>query len=183
MPAGDNFMWFPPNSRFTIEGETRDDFFRSKKAFEVIRFRSGVAVSDRSAVSEGKTVAPVQFETFTIKKAMDSASPMLYEVMCSHSTKQPRDQARIPSAILALRKPGGQFVLYLQFVFKEVLITQIEWDGGRGQEAPTETVTFSFKTMGVQYRSQTAKGGYAGRISWNWDVRTNAEGSVTYENG
>jgi len=184
MSLADNFMWFPPKHPSDppeIEGETRDEFFRQKRAFEVLSFRFSVSLSDRSATSSGDgggganaVVAPVAFDTFTITKVMDAASPMLYQVMCQHApSQQSPDPTRIPAAMMAMRKPGGEFLLYLQFYFKELVITDLEWEGGGGDTPPTETVTFAFNAMGVQYRKQASKGGIAGRTSWGWDIPGN----------
>lgn len=212
MSVVDNFMWFP-NCPFQIEGETADEFFRRKKAFEVLSVNFSMEMTDRSAESSGggdggsgasgssrgletldlasparpaqgaggaggesKLVATVAFGAFTITKAMDSASPMLYRALCEHAPRTRSEKPkRIPSAMIAMRKPGGRYLLYIQFIFRDLFITDIDWDGGGGEQAPTETVKFVFNALGFQYLSQSVEGAYAGaRNQWSWNIPANS---------
>lgn len=115
--------------------------------------------ADRAAVR-------AKFSEFRITKDIDYASPKLYKAC---TTGDP-----FPSAILALRKPGGQHVLYIQFIFRDVTVTSIDWDGGEGDKPPSEDIDFEFKAMGFQYTKQTSTGqaNSAPQI-WLWSTATN----------
>ena len=118
----------------------------------------------------GQVIAPVKFQTLTVTKVIDYASPMLYKALCQCGEKKKERRIRIPSAMLAMRKPGGQYLLYAQFIFRDVVVSKIEWDGGGGDKTPTEKVTFVFNAMGFQYLRQAAKGSVATRWEWHWNT-------------
>ena len=73
----------------------------------------------------------MKFQEFTVTKFVDYASPMLYKALCKCGHKG-QDRVRIPTAMLSMRKPGGGYMPYMEFTFKDVVITKIEWDGGEG---------------------------------------------------
>jgi type VI secretion system Hcp family effector len=198
----DNFMWFPgpgADGASEVEGETTDAWFAKKGAFELLSFTFSMTQSDllipeskvkqasfnakrealmkafqkgdadRSAdIEAAEEAVRAKFEAFTITKIMDLASPKLYKA-CSTGT-------RFPSAMLALRKPGGEYLLYIQFIFRDVAVTSITWGGGEGEKAPSETITFTFKAMGLQYIKQAPRGQMGDRPpqEWRWSTASNS---------
>jgi type VI protein secretion system component Hcp len=161
---GDNFMWFPEAGANSIEGETQDVFFATKKAFEVDKFQFKLENKEEQE-RKGK------FQEFEIEKEVDSASMPLYRA-CSMGTP-------IDTVMLALRKSGGNDLIYLQFIFRGVKITGITWSGGQGTESATEKMTFSFKAMGAQYYAQKVDGSFDPRnnrkekvLGWSWTSAT-----------
>ena len=70
--------------------------------------------------------------------------------------------------MLIIRKPGGDNLLYVQFIFRQVFVTGVNWTGGGGEENPKESIKFKFGAMGIQYIPQTAKGGADNRIMQGW---------------
>jgi type VI secretion system secreted protein Hcp len=180
----DNFMWFPgpgPDGMSEVEGETTDAWFSRKGAFELLSFnfsmtQSDLLVPDRKVqqasrsgdIEAAEEAVRAKFEAFTVTKMMDLASPKLYKA-CSTGT-------RFPAAMLALRKPGGEYLLYIQFIFRDVAVTGITWDGGEGDKLPQETLTFTFKAMGLQYIKQAPRGQMGDRPpqEWRWSTATNS---------
>jgi type VI protein secretion system component Hcp len=198
----DNFMWFPgpgPDGMSEVEGETTDAWFSRKGAFELLSFNFSMTQSDllvpdrkvqqasfsarKSALEQAfkqgaadrsgdieaaEEAVRAKFEAFTVTKMMDLASPKLYKA-CSTGT-------RFPAAMLALRKPGGEYLLYIQFIFRDVAVTGITWDGGEGDKLPQETLTFTFKAMGLQYIKQAPRGQMGDRPpqEWRWSTATNS---------
>ncbi len=227
----DNFMWFPQSP--DVAGETNDDWFQPKKAFEVLTFsfslvQSDIVISaakkmkanvaaekkklDRQSLSLDRDIersnasldrndpkgrleyqkklvefnkrsleldseggdeeetARAKFQAFTVNKFIDFASPQMYKA-CSTGS-------RFPTAMLAVRKTGGEPLLYIQFMFRDVAVTSITWSGGGGEKAPDETVTFEFQAMGFQYVKQTPRGlgqGANDRVTrqWQWSTLLN----------
>jgi type VI secretion system secreted protein Hcp len=195
----DNFMWFPDDwgTRGTANpaGETADAWFRKKKAFELLSFKfvlrqSEVDVDIDSEDSEessdgalpdmfrterpGKGAAPGKgatkkkpftagFREFQVQKSVDFASPMLYRA-CAE--KDP-----LPTAFIAVRKAGGNNLLYLQYMFRKVIICEMQWESGgsAGSEAPKETLKLTCEAMGMQYVQQLAGGKAGDRIRWDWN--------------
>ena len=201
MAVADNFMWFPDESgafgKSNPEGETSDAWFAKKKAFELTSFDftlrqsqtdedvvggSGSGDDDddpvidvrglfdapgnMAATGGGDTGFKPGFREFQIEKPVDYASAMLYRA-CSMALS-------IPTAMLAVRKAGGNNLLYLQYMFRGVKICQISWKGGSGTEAAKETLKLTCKAMGMQYVQQLAGGKAGGKIRWDWNASLNS---------
>jgi len=165
MALNDNFMWFP-DSDDDPRGETTDEWFAPKGAFEVLKFDFSVTQTDQKAPtkqegSDGSKAGKCKFGELSVDKIIDSASPMLARA-CSKGTA-------FPSVMLAARKSGARLI-YLQLIFRDVAVTGVTWsvEGGEPVQAPTETVVFSFNAMGFQYAQQSAKGKRGRRTNWSW---------------
>jgi type VI secretion system secreted protein Hcp len=172
--AADNFLWFPEPAKGGLltgksaqpEGETTDTWFKKKKALEIKSFSFGVAQAETSGSgSTGAGAGRAKFEEFGIEKGVDLASVPLYNA-CTAG-------AHFPSVMLVIRKAGGSNLLYIQYVFRMVFVTNISWNGGSGEEAPGETVKFKFGAMGIQYIQQKADGTEGTKIQGLWSTTTN----------
>ena len=172
---GDNFMWFPEKSGTRISGETADDWFSRKKAFEVGNFQftmtSEEATEGGKGGASGSSAGKAKFGSFTIEKTVDSASVPLYKA-CSLGTV-------FPTIMLAIRRSGGSPLLYLQYIFRYNQVTGITWSGGSGTERAKEQMTFSFKALGVQYIRQEPDGREGSKQMWSWN--TVNQGSATLD--
>jgi type VI protein secretion system component Hcp len=171
---GDNFMWFPEKSGSKVSGETSDDVFSKKKAFELKSFTFTMS-SDEATEGKGSTTnssaGKAKFGAFKISKLLDSASVPLYKA-CSQGTI-------FPSIMVGVRRSGGAPLVYLQYIFRYNQITGITWSGGTGQERPTEDITISFKAMGVQYIPQKYDGSEGTAQQWSWN--TTDQGTPTLD--
>jgi type VI secretion system secreted protein Hcp len=176
--ACDNFLWFPDEAKGgTVakaggkkpEGESTDDKLgatSSYKALEILSFNFGVAQAETTGSgTTGSGAGKAKFEEFTIEKYIDKASLPLY-VACATG-------AHFPNVLLAIRKSGGESLLYLQYIFRQVFVTNITWNGGGGEEMPKETVKFKFAAMGVQYVQQKADGTAGTKMVGSWSQATN----------
>jgi hypothetical protein len=67
----------------------------------------------------------------------------------------------------------------MQYIFRYNQVTGVTWSGGTGSERPTESVTFIFKAMGVQYIPQAADGREGTKQMWSWN--TSDQGSPSLE--
>jgi len=161
--TGDNFMWFPEKSGAQIQGETSDDWFSKRNAFEVLTFSFNMSSAESTeGKSSGSGSGKAKFGSFSVDKVVDSASVPLYKA-CSQGTV-------FPTIMLAIRKVGGSPLLYLQYIFRYNQVTGITWSGGSGQERPKEKMVFSFKAMGVQYIQQKADGREGNKQQWSWNT-------------
>src|ERR1017187_10536732 len=172
--AADNFLWFPAAATGGLltgkssqpEGETSDNWFTKKKALEVLSLSFGVSQAETSGSSStGAGAGKAKFEEFTIEKSVDLASVPLYNA-CTAG-------AHFPSVMLAVRKAGGSNLLYLQYIFRMVFVTNISWSGGGGEEGAKETVKFKFGAMGIQYISQLATGAEGTKMVGMWSTTQN----------
>jgi type VI secretion system secreted protein Hcp len=172
--AADNFLWFPAAATGGLltgkssqpEGETSDSWFSKKKALEVMSFSFGVSQAETSGSgSTGAGAGKAKFEEISIEKAVDLSSVPLYNA-CTAG-------AHFPSVMLVVRKAGGSNLLYLQYIFRMVFVTNISWSGGGGEEAPKETIKFKFGAMGIQYIQQLATGGEGTKMVGMWSTTQN----------
>ena len=137
-----------------------------KKALEVLSFGFGVSQAETSgSASTGAGAGKAKFEEFSIEKAVDLSSVPLYNA-CTAG-------AHFPSVMLVARKAGGSNLLYLQYIFRMVFVTGINWSGGGGEEAPRETIKFKFGAMGIQYVQQKADGTEGTKMQGMWCTVTN----------
>jgi type VI secretion system secreted protein Hcp len=172
--AADNFLWFPAAATGGLltgkstqpEGETTDSWFSKKKALECLSVSFGVAQAETTGSgSTGAGAGKAKFEEFSIEKFVDLASVPLYNALTGG--------AHFPSVMLAIRKSGGSNLVYLQYIFRQVFVTNISWNGGGGEEAPKETIKFKFGAMGIQYIQQLATGAEGTKMQGMWNTTTN----------
>jgi type VI secretion system secreted protein Hcp len=172
--AADNFLWFPAAASGGLltgkssqpEGETTDTWFSKKKALEVLSFTFGVSQAETTgSASTGAGAGKAKFDEFSVEKSVDLSSVPLYNA-CTAG-------AHFPSVMLAIRKAGGSNLLYVQYIFRMVFVTGINWSGGGGEEAPRETIKFKFGAMGIQYIQQKADGTEGTKMNGLWSTATN----------
>jgi len=172
--AADNFLWFPTAATGGLltgkaaqpEGETTDSWFKEKKAFELLSFGFGVSQAETAGSgSTGAGAGKAKFDEFSIEKNVDLSSVPLYNA-CTAG-------AHFPSVMMAIRKAGGSNLLYVQFIFRMVFVTNIGWSGGDGEAAPKESIKFKFGAMGIQYIQQKADGTEGTKMTGLWATTSN----------
>ena len=175
--AVDNFLYFPAGATGGLlsdkakkpEGESTDgDMGNSTqyKAIELIDFGFGVEQAQTTGSgSTGAGAGKAKFKEFTINKYVDWASVPLYNACVAG--------AHYPSVYLAIRKAGGDNLIYLQYGFRQVFVISIKWSGGGGEEAMKETIVFKYGAMALQYTAQKADGSPDVAIEDNWSTVTN----------
>jgi type VI secretion system secreted protein Hcp len=185
MPA-DAFLYFSKPAIGSLlttagtqpEGETTDNWFATSSspakgtfsnktsALEIKSFSFGVSQSETSgSASGGASAGKAKFDEFSIERNVDQASCPIYNACTSG--------AHFPSVMLAIRKAGGSPLVYLQFCFRQVFVTGINWAGGGGDEGFNETVKFKFGAMGIQYIQQLATGAEGTKMTAAWNTTTN----------
>jgi type VI protein secretion system component Hcp len=173
MPA-DNFMWFTAAAKggqlseaaTKPQGETTDNWFAKLGAFEVknVTFDIEQAESAGSATG-GAGVGKAKFGTFKITRDVDLASAPMFQACCAG--------AHFPAVMLACRKASGEKLIYLQYCFRMVYVTNMNWSGGGGDEAPVENIEFVYGGMGVQYCRQLPTGAPDTPIVAMWSALQN----------
>ncbi|MGO9258648.1 MAG: Hcp family type VI secretion system effector [Bryobacteraceae bacterium] len=158
MPA-DNFVWIPEPAKGGLlvqkadkpQGESKDKWFSKNGAWECKSVAFGVEQAQTAgSATSGSAAGKAKFQPFKIEKDVDTASCPLFTA-CTAG-------AHYPTVILAVRKSGGTNFVYLEYIFRQVFVTEITWDGGGGEENPKETVTFAYGALGMQYIQQKADG-------------------------
>lgn len=129
-----------------IDGESTD--IKHKGEIEVLSFHWGITNPER-----GRT----RIEAFQVVKAIDVASPALFDAVCSGE--------RIPQAQFTLRKAGEGQQDFYKVTMKEVLITSFTPAGNAGGDAlPMEQMSLNFSEAEVEFRKQDDNGGFGGWV-------------------
>ncbi len=173
--AADNFLWFTKEATGGSlkgtnakkpEGETTDAYFSGKKALEIQEFSFGIEQADTTVSgSTGSGAGKAKFLEFSVKKAVDLSSAPLFNACAAG--------AHFPEVYLAVRKAGGDPMIYLQYVFRQVFVIGVNWSGGSGEEAPSEEIKFKYGAMAFQYVQQKPNGQQGSLMQSMWSVVEN----------
>ncbi len=148
-----------------IKGETQDDEFKDKKAFEISEFNFDIENTlNIGSASGGAGAGKVQFNEFNVKKRTDTASHVLFLNCCTGG--------HFNDVYLVLRRSGGakdaSGLNYLKFSFKLVAVKKIAWSGTTGDDVCEEEVTFEYGAIKIEYRPQNEKGGLEVAKTAHW---------------
>jgi type VI secretion system secreted protein Hcp len=113
---------------------------------EVDSFSFGVEnTSTLGGSSTGAGGGKAVFQEFTVTKSQDQAASPLLFASCVGGELLPAVQVQF--------FPTGSTSPYLSYELKEVLISTIQWSSGG--DRPTESVSFAFETLEVEYFETT----------------------------
>ena len=148
-----------------VDGEsTRAGF---EKWIEIYSFSWGASNpitigTGTTGVSAGK----VSISSFNIMKKTDAASPVLFQHCCAGK--------HFPTAHVTLNKSTGDEkkpLDYLTYEFTEVFVESIQWSGSAGgDDTPTESVSFAFGGVKINYTPQAATGAPGTPIRGSWSL-------------
>jgi len=168
--AIDAFLVFSTDSgKPPLAGETQDQQFKSKAAVEVASYSFGIHnTTTIGSMSGGAGAGKAKFSEFKIEKVVDSVSPNLLHYAGGG--------LKIPRIELYLRKAGGTRLIYLQYSFKLVYVTDVEWTVGAGDDSVRESVAFAFGALQVMYKLSDATGATKGTLTGTWNQVKNNNG-------
>jgi type VI secretion system secreted protein Hcp len=149
-----------------IEGEATAKGFEKK--IEIFSFSWGasnpVTIGPGSSGAAGSRVS---ISSFNVMKKTDVASPKLFSACCLGT--------HIDKITVSMRKQtgaGGQEA-FLIYKFEEAFVESIQWSGSSGgDDTPTESVSFAFGKVTVEYKTQGKDGKLVAGTPVVWDVRT-----------
>jgi len=117
---------------------------------------------DVASGATGAGAGKAEFNPLTIQKAIDKASPSLFEACASG-----RHFTVVQLYLWQSAGPSGG--AFLAYEFQTVFITKIDWAGSAGAQAPTETLTMEYGALVIAYKP-TDSGGSPGQVAqsgWN----------------
>ncbi len=79
----------------------------------------------------------------------------------------------IKTATLSSRKAGKGQQEYLTFKFHDVLISSFHTGGSEDMDVPTDSVSFNFAKLEVEYKRQKADGTLASGLEFRYDLKAN----------
>lgn len=136
-----------------------------KDEIELSAFAIGAA-NVGSGSSSGLSKGKVSFNSFSITKKVDKASPALFAAVTSGK--------HITSGEVAFtKKIGGKPVDYLTFKFTGLLVSSVKL-AGQGN-APTEQVTLSFQKLSETFQGYDAKGKKVAPVTVQVNVNNSAK--------
>ena len=147
-----------------IEGEATAKGFEKK--VEIFSFSWGASAPVTIGPgSGGISASRVSISSFNVMKKTDAASPKLFKACCLGD--------HIDKVTVSMRKQtgiGGQDV-FLIYTFEEAMVESIQWSGSSGgDDTPTESVSFAFGKVTVEYKTQDKTGKLASGTPVVWDL-------------
>jgi type VI secretion system secreted protein Hcp len=159
-----------------IEGEATADGLNPKTGwFEIFSFSFGASNPTTVGTSSaGLSAGKVSVSSFNIMKKTDNSSPLLFSACCAGS--------HYATANIVCRKAAGtagKQSVFLQYDFTDVMVESIQWSGsGGGDDTPTESISFAFAAVSIQYNKQnTATGATTAGNTGSWDLTKAAASS------
>ncbi len=158
MAAVDYFIKFDG-----IKGESADA--KHKDEIDVESWTWGETHAGALAPGGGGGAGKVSMQDFQFVMSLNRASPTL---MKACATGQ-----HIKTATLAGRKAGKGQQEYLTFKFHDVLISSFQTSGSEELPVPTDSVSFNFAKLEVEYKPQKADGSLGAPVAFRYDLKAN----------
>lgn len=171
--AFDCYMFFeePGGGAVLPEGETTDNEFKEKKAFEIYSFSWGAnnPVSIGSG-SGGASSGKVAHSSFNVMKRFDKATPKLLQTLSSGG--------HFGKATVIMRKSGQDKAKagegFISFEFKKVFVESVQESGSSGgDDVPTESVSFVYGAVKMEYKPQNKDGSLGTAVPYTWSLIKN----------
>lgn len=165
--AFDAFCYFPKDMA-TMKGETQDDDFSKKKAFEILSFEIGAENTvDIGSRTGGAGAGKATFKEGNMTKKTDSCSCELFKRLCVGE--------HFEEMVIELRRQAGSKagggksgLTFLMWEFKLVFIQDISWTGSDGDDVCEETVVYQYGALKVTYSAQDKTGAMPTKFSAEW---------------
>lgn len=155
-----------------IPGESKDAEFRD--TIDILAFSKGIIAQVTNTWY--RTSERPQFTDATFTKFLDKSSPILRLYTANG--------ARIPRAILFVRKAGENPLVFWEVEFKNIVMTSAQEGASLNDERPTEAISFAFEEITWQYIDVSSKGGGETFLEyWNIVTSTGSSGSLNDRDG
>ena len=152
-----------------IDGESRDIKHRGEIELSSISFGMTNSASHSNATG-GAAAGRVSFQEFHFTSKISKASPKL---MLACATGQ-----HIKTGTVTVRKAGTSDLKenngaeFLFYKFQTVIITSVQ-DAADTSDVPTESVSFVFGKIQVEYKPQNPDGTLGTAVDFAWDLAAN----------
>ena len=142
-----------------IPGESADS--KHKGEIDVLSYSWGLTQTGTMSYGGGGGAGVANFGDFSFMMRMNKATPKLMQA-CANGT-------HIPDAILTCRKAGDKQQEYMSYKFYDLLISSYQTSAS--SEEPTESISFNFSKMEMEYKEQDAKGNLGGSTAFKYDIK------------
>jgi type VI secretion system secreted protein Hcp len=130
----------------SIEGEAKTENFENQ--IQLLSFSWGGSQVTSVAGTGGSGAGKVDLADFSVMKHYDKASPQLFKALASGT--------HIKSGVMSAVKAGAGGKPYLKVTFGELFVTSLQ--DAASSENPTESVSFSYNTIKIEYSTQNEQG-------------------------
>jgi len=156
--AGDVFLKVECARQGPIKGESHDE--KHKDEIDVLSWSWGMRAQTTIA---GGDAGKATVNEFVVAKQIDSASTALMSAM--------RNNELIKSTVLTMRKAGDTQHEYCKITIKNARITAIDIQCDEpGSVSYTETLSFAFQSLTVEYIPQGHDGQPRGRMQFETQI-------------
>jgi type VI secretion system secreted protein Hcp len=142
-----------------IDGESNDA--KHKGEIEIESFSWGASSPGTAGPGGGGSTGRVTMEDFTFTTPVTRASPKLFQATV--------ERRRIKTALLTVRRSGGQQHDFLKVTMSDVQIS--EWKQAAGADVPMDQVRMSFGKVQIAYTGQRPDGTPGETVSAGWDSK------------
>ncbi|ARN56932.1 Hcp family type VI secretion system effector [Sedimentisphaera salicampi] len=152
-----------------IPGESTDD--NHADWIELSAFEHEIEQSSAGSTSTGgaRTAGRCDHGDFVVTKNIDKATPKLF-LNCCNGT-------HIPQIVLHLCRETGAKQKYMEYVFKDVIISKVETIRKSEESLPAEKISFNYANIELIYTETDHNTGKAkGDIKSYWDLSKNVGG-------
>ncbi|HEV3094742.1 MAG TPA: type VI secretion system tube protein TssD [Solirubrobacteraceae bacterium] len=167
-PGGETNFGLENNAGLTflkldgISGQATDK--RHKGDIEVSSFSFGIHNTGAHGSGGGGGAGKTSFESFTIMKTVDKASPLLFQACATGKHIKWAE-------LLFARKAGSKQEDYLYIKLQDVLISSVQAGGSSKGAAPQEQVSLTFQKMQETYLNGDGKP----QATLNFNLSANAK--------
>lgn len=142
-----------------IDGESRDA--KHKGEIEIESFSWGASSPPAASPGGGGAAGRVTMQDFTFTTTVTKASPKLF-LACV-------ERRRIKTALLTVRRAGGQQQDFLKVTMSDVSIAS--WKQESGAESPMDNVSMNFGKVQIAYTGQRPDGTPDDTVTATWDAK------------
>ncbi len=115
----------------------------------------------------GISASRVSISSFNVMKKTEKSSSTLFQACCNGK--------HFDNATVTMRKATGEAgqKAFLVYKFTDVMVDSIQWSGSSGGDStPTESVSFAYGKVTVEYKTQGKDGKLVAGTPVVWDIRT-----------
>lgn len=144
-----------------IDGESADSNHTNE--IQVLSYSWGGSQTTSVAGTGGSGAGKVDLSDLSIMKNYDKASTKLFKAMVSGT--------HIKTGVLTAVKAGGAGKPFLKVSLGELFVTSLQ--DSASSEIPTESVSFSYNTIKIEYFTQNDQGVLTAAGDVTYDLKAN----------
>lgn len=144
-----------------IEGESADAAFKNQ--IQILSWSMGGTQVTTVAGTGGSGAGKADLADLHIMKYYDKASSHLFKTLVAGT--------HIKTGVLSAIKAGANGKPYLKVSFEELFVTSLQQSASN--EVPTESVSFSYNKIKIEYSVQNEQGILTAVGAVNYDLKAN----------